>query len=306
MKAGILAGLRESRGYVSGVRLSKSLGVSRVSIWKHIRDLKRDGYVIPTSSRGYRLVSSPDLLLPWEFPGWEGKIHHFHQVGSTMDVARELARKGAAEGTLVVAERQTQGRGRLSRQWQSPPGGIYFTIILRPKITPIYAPRLNLMASVAVADTIRELLGMDARLKWPNDVLVGGRKVCGILAEMDAETDSVNFVNVGVGINANSAISQLDSATSLKAELGKKISRKEFLASLLAEISRQYALLTGPELLERWKSLSATLNRRVKVTALGEIIEGQAVDIDASGALLVKDKDGMVRTALAGDCVHLR
>ena len=306
MKAGILTGLRESRGYVSGEKLGKSLGVSRVSIWKHIRDLKRDGYVIPTSSRGYRLVSSPDLLLPCEFPGLEEKIHHFYQVGSTMDIARELARKGVAEGTIVVAERQTQGRGRLSRQWQSPPGGIYFTIILRPGITPIYAPRLSLMASVAVADTIRELLGLDARLKWPNDVLIGGKKVCGILAEMDAETDSVNFVNVGVGINANSAISQFESATSLKDELGKRISRKEFLASLLAEINRQYALLTEPELLERWRSLSATLNRWVKVTALGEVVEGQAVDIDASGALLVRDRDGVVRTALAGDCVHLR
>jgi len=238
--------------------------------------------------------------------GLGGEIHHFHQVGSTMDIARELARKGAAEGTVVVAERQTQGRGRLSREWQSPPGGIYFTIILRPRITPVYAPRLSLMASVAVANTVRELLGLDARLKWPNDVLIGGKKVCGILAEMDAGTGTVNFVNVGVGINANSTISQFESATSLKDELGRRISPKEFLASLLEEISRQYALLTEPELLEKWRSLSATLNRRVKITAPGEVIEGQAVDIDDTGALLVRGRDGVVRTALAGDCVHLR
>ena len=247
-----------------------------------------------------------EIMKAGTFPALEGKIHHFHQVGSTMDVARELARKGAAEGTVVVAERQTRGRGRLNRQWHSPPGGIYLTIILRPKITPVYAPRLSLMASVAVANTIRELFGLDARLKWPNDVLIGGKKVCGILAEMDAGTDTVNFVNLGLGVNANSTISQFESATSLRDELGKSISRKEFLASLLEEISRQYALLTEPELLERWRSLSATLNRRVKVTTQSEVIEGQAVDIEDTGALLVRDCDGMVRAVLAGDCVHLR
>jgi len=162
------------------------------------------------------------------------------------------------------------------------------------------------MASVAVANTIKELLGLDARLKWPNDVLIGGKKVCGILAEMDAGTGTVDFVNVGLGINANSAISQFESATSLKDELGRSISIKEFLASLLEEISRQYALLTEPELLESWRSLSATLNRWVKVVAPHEVIEGQAVDIDDTGALLVRDSDGVVRTVLAGDCVHLR
>jgi len=224
-----------------------------------------------------------------------------------MDIARELARKGVREGTLVIAERQITGRGRLSRAWQSPLGGIYFTIVLRPRISPLYAPRINLMASVAVANTIRKLFGLNAGLKWPNDVLINGKKVCGILAEMDAETDTVNFVNVGIGINANSPISQLEhTATSLKEELGREISRKEFLRSLVREINEQYALLTGTELLEEWKNLSVTLSKWVRVISLGETMEGQAIDIDASGALLIKDKDGLVRAALAGDCIHLR
>ena len=307
MKAEILTALREAKGYISGEKVSKSLGTSRVSIWKHIRDLKRDGYVIEASPRGYRLVSSPDLLLPCEFPELEPKVHHFHEIGSTMNIARELARKGVKEGTLVIAERQTTGRGRLSREWQSPQGGIYFTIVLKPRISPVYAPRINLMASVAVAKTIRKLFGLNAELKWPNDVLINGKKVCGILAEMDAETDTVNFVNVGIGINANSPISQLEhTATSLKEELGREISRKEFLRSLVKEINEQYALLTRTELLEEWKNLSVTLNKWVRVISLGETMEGQAIDIDASGALLIRDKDGLVRAALAGDCIHLR
>lgn len=307
MKAEILKTLRETKGYISGEKLGQSLGTSRVSIWKHIRDLKRDGYVIEASPRGYRLVSSPDLLLPCEFPELEPKIHHFHEVSSTMNIARQLARKGVEEGTIVIAERQTTGRGRLSREWQSPQGGIYFTIVLRPRISPVYAPRLNLVVSVAVARTIRKLFGLNAELKWPNDVLISGKKVCGILAEMEAETDTVNFVNVGVGINANSPISQLEhTATSLKEELGREISRKEFLRSLVKEINEQYALLTKPELLEEWKNLSDTLNRRVRVISLGETIEGKAIDIDANGALLIKDKDGLVRTVIAGDCIHLR
>jgi BirA family biotin operon repressor/biotin-[acetyl-CoA-carboxylase] ligase len=307
MKVVILAALRESEGYISGERLSQALGISRVSIWKHIHDLKHDGYVIEASPRGYRLVSSPDLLLPCEFPELEPKIHHFHEVSSTMDVARELARKGVEEGTLVIAERQTTGRGRLSREWQSPQGGIYFTIILKPKISPSQASRINLMASVAVARTIRKLFGLSAELKWPNDVLINGKKVCGILAEMDAETDTVNFVNVGIGINANSPISQLEhTATSLKEQLGREISRKEFLRSLVNEINEQYVLLTRAELLEEWKNLSVTLNKWVRVVSLGETMEGQAIDIDASGALLIKGRDGLVRTVIAGDCIHLR
>ena len=307
MRGEILKALRGSGGYVSGAVLSKELGISRVSIWKYIRSLKEDGYILEASPRGYRLISSPDSLLPCEFPGWEEKIHHFREIGSTLDVAKELAKKGVGGGTIVVAESQTQGRGRLGREWLSPHGGIYFTIILRPKISPIYAPRINLMASVAVAKAIRKLFGLEAELKWPNDVLIGGRKACGILAEMDAETDVINFINLGIGINANTSISQFEKrATSLKEELGKEVSRKEFLSLVLAEIAKQQALLTKEDLLKEWKSLSATLNKNVRVMAPGEEIVGQAIDIDANGALIVKGEDGSLRTAIAGDCIHLR
>jgi BirA family biotin operon repressor/biotin-[acetyl-CoA-carboxylase] ligase len=306
-KRQILEALRECSGYLSGERLSSQFGTSRVSIWKHIRSLKEDGYVIEASPRGYKLVSSPDLLLPYEFPGLEQRIHYFLEVSSTMDAARELAKNGAGEGTIVIAEAQTRGRGRLSREWISPAGGIYFTIVLRPRISPAYAPKINLMASVAVAATIRKLFELKAELKWPNDVLIEGRKVCGILAEMDAEMDAVNFVNIGIGINANNSIPQFErKVTSLKSELGREISRKELLSALLTEIEQWQPLLMDADLLEEWKKLSVTLNKDVRILAPGEVIVGKAIDIDTTGSLIIKAKNGSVKKAMAGDCIHLR
>jgi len=306
-KKRILKALRECGSYLSGETLSSQLGTSRVSIWKHIRSLKEDGYAIEASPRGYRLVSSPDLLLPYEFPGLEQRIHYFPEIGSTMDAARELAKKGAVEGTIVIAEAQTRGRGRLSREWLSPGGGIYFTLVLRPRISPAYAPKINLMASVAVAATIRRLFGLKAELKWPNDVLIEGRKVCGILAEMDAEMDVVNFVNVGIGINANTSIPQFEkTVTSLKDALGREISRKEFLSALLMEIERQQPLLMKSDLIQEWKKLSVTLNKDVRIVAPGEVIIGRAIDIDTTGALIIKERNGSLKKAMAGDCIHLR
>jgi BirA family biotin operon repressor/biotin-[acetyl-CoA-carboxylase] ligase len=262
--------------------------------------------VIEASPRGYKLVSSPDLLLPYEFPDWEERIHYFPTIGSTMDAARELARKGAKQGTVVIAEVQTLGRGRLSREWLSPEGGIYFTLILRPRISPTYGPRINLLAAIAVAATIRKLFGLKAELKWPNDVLIAGKKVCGILAEMDAEMDVVNFVNVGIGINANASIPHFGkTATSLKDMLGREISRKEFLSALLAEIDQRLPLLMTTDLLEEWKKLSVTLNKDVKIVAPGEVIVGRAIDIDATGALTIRERNGSLKEAMAGDCIHL-
>ena len=306
MKGEILKALREREGHISGETLGEQLRISRVAVWKHIRGLIKDGYAIEGSPAGYKLRSSPDLLLPYEFPDLEQRIHYFPEIGSTMDAARELAKKGAKEGTIVIAEAQTHGRGRLSRQWLSPRGGIYFTLILRPRISPAYAPRINLMASVVVAATIRKLLGLNAELKWPNDVLIAGRKVCGILAEMAAETDIVNFVNVGIGINVNTPVPQFQkTATSLKDELGREVSRKELLSALLAEIDERRARLMQPELLQEYKRFSGTLNKYVRIMSLGEEMTGRAIDIDATGALVLKTKDGSLRTVLVGDCIHL-
>ncbi len=306
MKASILGFLRNSEREVSGEVLSKELGISRVSVWKHIVSLRQAGYIIEASPRGYYLLSSPDVLLGCEFPELEKKLHHFATIGSTMDTARELIESGVEEGTIVVAECQSSGRGRLGREWFSPQGGIYFTLILKPRIAPAYAPRLNLMASVAVAKTLRRLLGLDARLKWPNDVLIEGRKVCGILAEMGAEMDAVKYVNIGVGINANFSIARYGTkVASLKDLKGQKISRRDFFKAVVKEILRQQSLLTEGALLEEWRNLSATLNREVRIEATGGEIAGRAVDINSNGALIIKGEDGSLRTAIAGDCFHL-
>ena len=306
MKGQILKNLRQHDGYLSGEMLSERLGVSRVVIWKHVRTLRNDGYSIDASPAGYRLLSCPDLLLPYEFPDLEGRIHYFREIGSTMDAARELARKGAAEGTIVIAETQTRGRGRLSREWLSPRGGIYLTLILRPRISPAYAPRINLMASIAVASTIRKLFGLRAELKWPNDVQIGGKKVCGILAEMNAEMDVVNFVNIGIGTNVNNSVSRFrEVGTSLRDELGRGISRKQFLSALLAEVDERRAILMEPELLQEYRRLSCTLGKDIRMTSLGEEVTGKAIDIDAMGALVLKEKDGSLRTVVVGDCIHL-
>ncbi|TET56341.1 MAG: biotin--[acetyl-CoA-carboxylase] ligase [Dehalococcoidia bacterium] len=305
MKRRVLEALRERSGYLSGETLANRLGTSRVSIWRHIRRLEKEGYLIETSRNGYRLVSSPDLLLPFEFPGLEQKIRYFSEIGSTMDAARELAKKGAGEGTIVIAEAQTHGRGRLGREWLSPKGGIYFTLILRPKISPVNAPRINLMASLAVAATIRKLFGLDAGLKWPNDVLIEGKKVCGILAEMDAETDVLNFVNLGIGINANTSIPRFEkTATSLKHAVGKDISRKEFLGALLVEIEHRQASLMEASLLEEWRKLSVTLGKDVRIVAPGEVIVGRAIDVDTTGALIIRQRNGSLKKVVAGDCTQ--
>lgn len=301
----ILQALRETGAPLSGERLAERLGTSRVSVRKHIQTLQREGYEIDASHRGYSLVSSPDLLLPYEFPGLEQKIHHFYQIDSTMHAARELARGGADEGTVVITESQTHGRGRLNREWLSPTGGIYFTLVLRPMISPTYATRMNLMASVAVATTIRKLLGLNAVLKWPNDVLIEGKKVCGILAEIDAEMDVVNFVSLGIGVNANTSIPQFENtATSLKQALGRDVSRKQFLTALLKEIERWQTLLMETDLLEEWRRLSVTLGKDVRILTPGEVIMGRAIDIDNTGALIIRERDGSLRKTVAGDCIQ--
>jgi len=303
MKGRILQVLRDERSHVPGEALSRQLDLSRTRTSQYIRGLRRNGYVIESSNRGYRLVSSPDLLLPCEFPFHEHRIHYFPEIGSTMDPARDLAGEGVDDGTIVIAEAQTQGRGRLNREWVSPRGGIYLTMILRRGIPPPHAPLANLMASVAVATSMRELYGLKAAVKWPNDVLINGKKVCGILAEMESEIDTVKFINIGIGINANTDVPEFaHTATSLSEAMGKDISRQEFLRALLVEIDHRADSLKDISMLEEWKDLSATLNRYVRIAAADGEVAGLAVDVDRTGALILRQKDGSLRKIVAGDC----
>lgn len=305
MRHHVLAALRAHDGYVSGQELSRQLGISRVAVWKHVRALTAQGYRVDVTSRGYRLDGCPDLLLPTEFTGWEEWVHHFPVVESTMLPARTLARAGAVEGTLVIAEQQLRGRGRLDRSWLSPVGGVYMTLVTRPPIAPSLASRISLLVAVAVSESIERLHGLPARVKWPNDVLIDGKKVCGILAEMEAESDAVRFVNVGIGLNANSSISELqERACSLRDLLGAPVDRVRLARGIVAGIMTRLPGLGDASVLDEWRERTVTIGRNVSVTAEGNPLSGLALDINSSGALLVRDAAGVVHEVIAGDCVQ--
>jgi BirA family biotin operon repressor/biotin-[acetyl-CoA-carboxylase] ligase len=305
MRYAVLAALRMHGSDVSGETLSRQLGISRVAVWKQVRELRKQGYDVAASAKGYRLESTPDALLPGEFPGWESLVHHVETVDSTMRLARALARRGAENGTLVIAERQTAGRGRLDRSWVSPAGGIYMTLVTRPAVAPALAPRISLMASVAVAEAIESLYGLPARVKWPNDVLISERKVCGILAEMEGECDVVRYVNVGVGLNANAVVGEIQTgAVSLAELLGAPVDRKRLVRAVVEGVLARLSLLGDAFTLDEWRRRAVTIGREVSIAGGREPVVGTALGIDSTGALLVRQADGSVTLVVAGDCTH--
>lgn len=245
--------------------------------------------------------------LQTDFIGQE--IHHFTEVTSTNEVAKKLAAEGGNEGTVVISETQTLGRGRLGREWASPKGGIWFSIILRPEADPKDASKLTFVAAVTVARVIREMFNLEAEIKWPNDVLIGGKKVCGILTETSTKGDVADFVVLGVGINANVSLDSFpeslrNSLTTLKEELMEEIGREEFLHALLEELERYYKMFLRKKfdlILEEWRNLAGFLGRYVEVLSFDEKIKGWAVDVDQNGALIIKLRNGTVNKIMSGD-----
>jgi len=303
MKANILKLLRESGDVVSGNALCAELGGSRVAVWKHIQKLQELGYDIKSGARGYRLRSSPDSLHPWEFPGREDRMVYLQEAPSTMDLAKELARKGCPAFTTVVAGRQAQGRGRLRRVWSSEEGGLYFTVVLRPRIPGLWSARVNFLASFTLASILRQGYGVDAGLKWPNDILVDGRKLCGLLSEMESEGEQVNFINIGIGLNVNNDPPKVQPpAVSLKALLGREVPRRELLSRFLDALEQGIAAEPWDRVIGEWKTGSVTLNRPVRIVTTKEETRGVAVDVDENGALLLRKDDGTIATILYGDC----
>ncbi|UCE44245.1 MAG: biotin--[acetyl-CoA-carboxylase] ligase [Candidatus Bathyarchaeota archaeon] len=239
------------------------------------------------------------------------RIHHFTEVTSTNDVAKKLASNGVEEGTVVISETQTLGRGRLSRRWASPQGGIWFSTVLRPQVKPKDASKLTLAAAVAAAQTIKEMFGLDAEIKWPNDVLVSGKKICGILTETSTKGETVDSAVVGIGINANTSPdafpeSLRNSLTSLKSELCEEIDRGDFLRALLEKIEYYYRFFAEEKfdlILQEWRKLASFLGQYVEVISFDEKIMGRAVDVDQNGALIVKLEDGSERKVTTGDVI---
>lgn len=318
MQQKILDFLKKSHGYVSGEEISSRLEISRQALWKHIQSLKDSGYEIEAVPHlGYQLISAPDRLFSSEITSrlntkFTGKkIYYFDDLPSTMDIATELALKGAVEGTLVLAEAQTKGRGRQQREWHSPKyKGVYLSLILRPEIMPNSIPLLTLVSAVSVCEAIKEELNLEAQIKWPNDIFSRNKKLGGILTELNAETDSVRFVVIGIGINVNNDKKALiEGAASLKEEKGRNIDRIALLVAILQKIENNYLLFQqegAKTVIQKWRQLNITIGKRVKVTCHKQHLEGTAVDIDTDGGLLVRKDSGIVQKVMAGDVVHCR
>jgi len=303
MKKRILEILRTERMPVSGEVLSAILGVTRVTVWKHISKLRDHGYLIAADSKGYRLTQDTDALFPWEFPRRASKIHHFYETGSTMDIARDLARQGCPDFTVVIAERQTKGRGRLNRIWHSADGGLYLTIITRPCLPAVHSFRVCFAASVALAETLRTLYKIDAGVKWPNDILVNGRKLSGMLSEMEAEADMVTYIAIGIGINVNNDPSAYESnAVSISQLLDRNVSRKHLLTCFLDLFETKINSAALDKIVSEWKRHTITLNRAVKIVTIKETLEGRARDVDETGALVLELADGTMYQVVYGDC----
>jgi len=305
MKAQILKLLRSQDTVVSGEELSTALGISRVSVWKHIHKLQDFGYDIMSTPNGYRLINSPDIPFPWEFADRGCNILYYPELPSTMDTAKDLARKNCPDFTVVVAGRQTRGRGRLKRQWLSDDGGLYFTMVLRPDIPVVLSSRVNFLASLTLARVLRKLFQIDAAVKWPNDILVDGRKISGMLSELEAETDRVLFINIGMGINVNNDPSVVEpGASSIKKITGREISKKMLLARFLDEFEKHLKTVELKNVISEWKKYTVTLNRQVKIVTHKEVSEGLAVDVEPDGALVLELADGSRKKIVYGDCFH--
>ena len=322
MKEIVLRLLKErSPEYVSGEEICRLLNVTRTAVWKHIQALRESGYEIEARPRaGYTLTGIPDRLYPEEIrDGLSNrflgrKIYYFDTVSTTNDKAKELARQGDGEGTLIVAEEQTGGKGRLGRKWFAPKyKGIWFSLILCPPVLPPEANQVTMLAAVAVASAIKKETGIEAGIKWPNDLLVGSKKICGILTELSAEMERINYLVAGIGINVNQDETDFpeelrESAASLKNEFKRKIDRVRLIQTTLAEFEGWYGtwLEQGfAPVLARWKEMSVSLNCPVRISAPNNSWDGWAEDIDSDGALLLRLPGGELRRVISGE-VSLR
>lgn len=310
----LLAQLLTAEGFVSGAEISQKLDISRGAVWKHIQALRREGFVITGSTRrGYRILSVPDLLLPSVIlpvlTSDFGRPYYFYQtVSSTNDVVRELAYAGAPQGAVVAAEEQTGGRGRRGRSWYSPRGGLWFSLLLRPQVSPAQSQTLPLFVSLMVVKGIEKLLGITLDLKWPNDILLGGRKTGGVLVELGAEAEQVHYAVAGIGINVNvtSFPPELEKeATSLGIYAGRRVDRARLLAGILSSIETGYPCWCREGFApfrEAYKGRLSFLGRQITVrTAGGEVLTGIAADVDTDGRLLLSSPAGKQRWLHGGE-----
>jgi BirA family biotin operon repressor/biotin-[acetyl-CoA-carboxylase] ligase len=315
----ILTALRAAgNGGVAGTELSHQLGISRAAIWARIEELRGLGYEIEASPHlGYRLISVPDVLHADDLLSSLGPvkvvgrdIRVFEQTTSTNDVIEKLARDNVREGAVVFAESQSKGRGRLGRKWISPPRrGLSFSVLLRPDMRPAAATQLTIAAATALFRAIQAQTGLTPEIKWPNDILIHGKKVAGILTELSAELDQVKYVILGIGVNVNTAAGEFPLelrklVTSLKIETGHRQDRAQLAVKILRELDRDYGRVTAgcfEALADEWEKNCSTLGQRVAIRAGDRKIEGRAESLDADGALLLRTQHGHLERIVGGD-----
>lgn len=324
MKSEILKLLRGADGYISGQEISERFGVSRTAVWKVIRQLQEEGYQVEAvRNKGYHILDSPDVMTKEELDSlmhtrWAGKnIVYYDATDSTNLRIRELGDAGAPHGTLAVADRQTAGRGRRGRSWESPPGSsIYMSVLLRPDIPPDRAPMLTLVMALSVAEGIRQCIetggdsgnSLEIQIKWPNDIIISGKKLAGILTEMSSQVDYINHVTVGVGINVNRTEFPeeiRETASSLCLECGHTVKRAPLIAAVMERMEDNYDIflrtldLSG--LLERYSALLVNRDREVMVLGTKEQYRAYALGINSTGELIVRREDGSTEEIFAGE-----
>ena len=308
--------LRESQDYVSGQQICERFQVSRTAVWKVIKQLKEEGYEVEAvRNRGYRLSSLPDILSREEIVSqidtvWAGQnVYYFTETDSTNIQAKRMGDQGAPHGTLAAAGQQTAGKGRRGRTWESPADqNIYMSLLLRPEIAPVKAPMLTLVMAYAAAMALRECTGLDVQIKWPNDLVINGKKICGILTEMSTEIDYINYVVIGVGINVNQETFPdeiKETATSLKVETGKPVKRAGVIAAVMERFEQYYEQFVQQEDLsgirEAYEACLVNRDRDVRVLDPAGAYEAHAKGINDTGELIVVLPDGTEREIYAGE-----
>ena len=302
--------------FISGEQLARSLGVSRTAVWKQIASLKKFGYEIESiKNKGYRLISRPDtpfseeitIGLSTRLVGKE--VHYFREISSTNYFAKQLANKGRQEGAIVVSDLQTKGRGRKDRTWSSPSGGLWFSVILCPDIPPERGMLVTMMSSVSVIQAIEEITNLKPVIKWPNDLLLNGKKICGILTELDAEMDKINYIVVGIGLNVNNELDGelRDTAISLKQATNHEISRVKLLRSIIKYLDENYNKLKSGEsdiIKKLWLSKANIIGKKIQVQNEENLITGIVSDVDESGFLILDSEKGRVRI-ITGDISYI-
>ncbi|MFF5993633.1 biotin--[acetyl-CoA-carboxylase] ligase [Lysinibacillus sp. KU-BSD001] len=319
IKDKLLTRLLQANGNpLSGQQLADDFGVSRTAIWKHLQVLQEEGYTLETvKKKGYILTGMPDRMDAARIQTFlqtkriGQTIHHFEQVESTQLIAHDLVRQHTSDGTVVIAEQQTAGRGRMLRPWESTEGkGVWMTVILKPDVLPHQAPQFTLVAAVAVVNAMKAMFSsFTPEIKWPNDILINGRKCTGILTEMVAEADRVQALLIGIGINVNQQIDdfpeELQSiATSMAMAHGEPIDRALFIANVLdflEHYSNLYIQHGFQPIKALWEEASGTIGKQVRATTLREVIEGEAIGITDTGVLQIRTADGEVKGVYSAD-----